>query len=323
MSIQQTIDDLSRKQKVEIASFGSGGFILLVAILMYISGTRTIGGSLFVAGLVIAGLPYALYSYFHQKKYNQMEDEFPSFLRSLSESLKSGMSLPQAFQQTTRTDYGRLDPVIERAAHQLSWGVPFPEVMNRLADRIEGSGLIRRALYIILQSYESGGNIAETLDAIAANAAKIKEAEKEKKAVLKQQVYVIYAIHFLFIIIILALFVLLDSFILKLGSGIGGGGGGGVGGGFGGLGQVANFCTQVFIAEPICTLCPVFGMGDATSRICYYKALFLLMIIVSGIFNGLVAGEVVEGKVSAGLKHALIMAPLGFIIYLVAITVVL
>ncbi|MDY6766160.1 MAG: type II secretion system F family protein [Candidatus Nanohaloarchaea archaeon] len=310
--IRTYIDELSLKEKVEYGSFGAGGLTLVIAALMYVRGMRTIGGSLFVAGLITAFLPYGLYSYFRERKYREMEEEFPLFLRNVSEAIKGGMSMPQAFQHAAKTDYGKLDLEVERAAHQLSWGIPFPEVMRRMSSRITGSGLIRRSIAIILQSYESGGDIAETLDAIAANASRIKEAEKERESVLKQQVYIIYAIHFLFLGIIVALYMLLSNFLLEIG---------GVGGGF--LGSVPNFCspTNPTVARPICSLCPAFGMGDATSSLCYYKSLFLLMLVVEGVFNGLVVGEITRGKISAGVKHSVAMGTIGFIVYLVAITV--
>lgn len=315
IDIDDLTEGLTMTQKVEYASFGLGGIILLVGILLYISGSIVLGGALFVAGMVIAFLPYALWIYFRDKKYRQMEQEFPIFLRNLSEAIKGGMTLPQAFQHAAQTEYGRLDEEVQRAAHQLSWGVPFPEVMERMSRHIHGSGLIRRSFAIIMQSYESGGNIAETLDAIAANASRIQEAEKERQAVLQQQVYVIYAIHFLFLGIIIALYLLLNSFLLDIGQGVQGSSGIGLG-----FGEVKNFC-QTGIARPICTLCPTFGMGSPGEKICYYKSLFLLMLIIEGVFNGLVVGEITEGKISAGVKHSLIMGTVGFIVYLVAITV--
>lgn len=311
--------DLNRKQKLQIVSFGFGTVTIATAIILYTqTDMEPIAASLFVAGIVIATLPYALYIYFRDRRYNQMEKEFPSFLRNLSEGIKSGMSLPEAFQQASRTDYGQLDTEVRRASHQLSWGIPFSEVMERMAGRMEGSELIRRSIYIVLQSYESGGNISETLDAIASNASMIKEAEKEKKSVLQQQVYIIYAIHFLFLGIIVALYVLLSGFILQMGDT---GGGGAAAGGLG-FGSIDNFCTGGSIAQPLCTLCPTFDIGTATDRICYYKSLFLIMLVVEGVMNGLVAGEVMEGKLSAGVKHSLLMSVLGLFLYIVALNVV-
>lgn len=319
--------EMNQKQRVQLASFGSGGFILAVSAAAYIhvpTQHRPIAASFFIGGLLIAFLPYGLYSFFRSRKYSEMEKEFPAFLRNLSESIKSGMSLPEAFRQTTRTNYGRLDPEIERTAHQLSWGIPFPEVMDRFADRMEGSDLISRSLYIILQAYQSGGNISETLDAIAANAKLIKEAEQEKKSVLSQQVYIIYAIHFLFLAIVLALYTLLTGFLLEMGGG--GGTTGGTGpsvGGLGGLGfgNIPNFCSPGMISQPICSLCPLFGLGSPGEQECYYKSLFLLMLVVEGVMNGIVAGEVMKGEASAGIKHSLIMGFFGFILYIIALNV--
>jgi len=59
-------------------------------------------------------------------------------------------------------------------------------------------------------------------------------------------------------------------------------------------------------------VCQMFGIETS----CYYYALFLLMAIVQGIFSGLVAGQIGEGSVTAGLKHSSIMTISGFSILL-------
>ena len=301
-------DRLTNKEKVEYVSFGGGGFGVFIAILIYIVGPKPIGGGLFLASLVLAFTPYGLYSYFESKKYKDMERQFPAFLRNLSEALKSGMSLPQSFQNASDTDYGRLNEEIDLSAKQLSWDIPFPEVMNRLKKRVNESRLISNSISIIMQSYESGGDIAKTLDSIARNISDIKEAEKERNATLMQQVYIIYAIYFLFVGIVIALYRILQP-LLNIG-----------GGGF--IGGSPNFCTTVAAVKPLCNLCPVLGLhASATAKLCYYKALFILMLMVQGVFSGLVAGEIGSGDVSSGVKHALIMVPTGVVAYIVILSV--
>lgn len=310
------IENLSFEDKLEYASFGGGALFILVALTLYIAGgpdLKTIASSLFIAGILVMFLPYGLYTYFRDRRYSKMEKEFPAFLRNLSESIKSGMSLPEAFQQASRTDYGQLNDEIEKTAHQLSWGIPFPEAMERMSDRMTGSELIRRAIYIVLQSYESGGNISETLDSIAGNAAMIKEAERQKKSVLSQQMYIIYAIHFLFLGIIIGLYMLLSNFLLEMG-------GGAMSQGLG-FGEPTNFC-QDTIASAICQICPMFSIGDVTNKLCYYKSLFLIMLMVEGVMNGIVAGEVMESKLSAGIKHSMAMAVIAFFIYILAMSMI-
>ncbi len=300
------IDNLSEKEKIEYVSFGSGGLLLVIALAVFFMGSQGIGGALFLAGLGVAFIPYGVYTYLQTKKYKAMEREFPGFLRNLSESRKSGMSLPNAFENAAKTDYGRLNDDVRKAADQLSWGIPFPEVMERFQNRMEGSSLIKRSISIIMQSYEAGGDISETMDAIAQDASKIKEAERERKAVLQQQVLIIYAIYFLFVGILLALYYILVP-LLDIS-----------GGGF--IGTPPNFCTEG--ASAICSMCPIFGLDpDPNAKLCYYKAIFLLMLMVEGVFNGLVAGEIGSGKVSAGVKHIMLMAPTGFIIYIGVMTI--
>ena len=46
-----------------------------------------------------------------------------------------------------------------------------------------------------------------------------------------------------------------------------------------------------------------------------YKILFLHMTIVEGLFSGLVAGKMGEGKAKSGLKHSSIMVLIGWITY--------
>ncbi|MDY6777726.1 MAG: type II secretion system F family protein [Candidatus Nanohaloarchaea archaeon] len=301
-------DDLSPEKKVEYASFSGGGLLQILGIATYLfagAGMRPIGAALFLAGLIVAFLPYGIYVYFRRKKYSAMEKEFPSFLRNLSEARKSGMSLPQAFQNASETDYGRLNEDIRKAANQLSWGIPFPEVMRRFQRRASGSDLIKRSISIILQAYESGGDISQTMDSIASDAAKIKEAEKERKSVLTQQVFIIYVIYFLFAGIMIALYFILTP-LLDIGQA----------GGSGIIQPPPNFCTES-LASPICQLCPLLGMNSpATAKICYYKAIFLLMLMVEGVFNGLVAGEIRSGSVAAGVKHVMLMVPIGFVLYI-------
>jgi len=138
-----------------------------------------------------------------------------------------------------------------------------------MQDRLSGSDLIGRSISVIIQSYEAGGDISETMDSIARDASKIKDAEKERRSVLFQQVIIIYAIYFLFLGILVALYNILIPLL-----NIGGSGGGGF------ISTPPNFCSGGSVAQPVCSLCPALGLGDTGTRLCYYKSIFLLMLIV-------------------------------------------
>jgi flagellar protein FlaJ len=48
---------------------------------------------------------------------------------------------------------------------------------------------------------------------------------------------------------------------------------------------------------------------------CYYMALFFSVLIIQAIFMGLIAGQLGENSIIAGIKHSLIMLAASFVIF--------
>jgi hypothetical protein len=76
---------------------------------------------------------------------------------------------------------------------------------------------------------------------------------------------------------------------------------------------LSNPCSNS--GSPVCSLftstCSVFQiLPDSIS--CYYTSLFFWMSIVQAICCGLVAGQISENSVMAGLKHSIILAAITF-----------
>ena len=331
----------SLTQKIIYASLAVGGFIVLLGMFLYIQGADRIGGMAFILGLIIGAVPYGILSFLRNRAVRQMEDQFPSFLKDLAESKRGGMTIMRAFESAKETDYGRLNGEIEKIHYELTWGIPFPEVMERFSKRMQDSAVIQESTSIIIQSFESGGGITETIESVGEDATKLKEVIQEKDAKLRQQLVIMYVIYFLFIGITIGIYTMLAQ-LLGLGSPDPGalsgvqevlsnqGGGGGCGGG----GPV-NYCNgAITAAQPFCSTAKIFGFvpanvtGDLTSqyaskysfgRMAYYKSLLFTMLMIQGVCTAAVAGQVSEGSPSAGIKHALIMLPLAFVAYMVMV----
>ena len=56
-------------------------------------------------------------------------------------------------------------------------------------------------------------------------------------------------------------------------------------------------------------------LGLPPSALDSYKILFLHMVLIEGLFSGLVAGKMGEGKAKGGLKHSTIMVLVGWIVF--------
>jgi flagellar protein FlaJ len=232
----------------------------------------------------------------------------------------------QGIQTCSKSDYGALTPEIVKIRNQLSWNIPMRTVLDHFRNRYIKSNIINYSTLIIEQMEESGGRTEDIMDSLADNIENIKETEAEKNVLMNQHIVSMYAIFFIFFGISIALIMFLMP-LMSMGNdqtltsnsmegmdmlGIIGG----------------NPCQQC--AEGTGTdclscsiffgVCENFNFGANSSPGCYYKALFFLMIIIQGIFSGLVAGQIGSDSIVAGIKHSLIMTVSGFIMFLVVST---
>lgn len=326
---------MSIQKKIIYGSAAVGAAGIILGMVIYMLGSIRIGGGLLLLGLMTVILPYGVISFLKNRQVRQMEDQFPSFLNDLAESKRGGMTILDAFESATDTDYGRLNNEIDKVYQQLTWGIPFPSVMERFSQRMKPSPVIQESLSIIIQSFQSGGNITDTIDSVSDNASNLREVLQNKRSQLKQQLFIMYIIYFLFIGITIGIYVMLSQ-LLGLGSQEAGalaGIGEVLGGGSGSAGPT-NFCGQdILAARPFCSTAQIFGFVPtnitslsseyATSysygKMAYYKSLLFTMLMVQGACTAAVSGQISEGSPSAGVKHAVIMMPLAFVVFLLVV----
>jgi len=323
----------STEDKIIFGSIALGIVTIIIGGLTYASVSIQIGGLMILLGLMILALPYGVISFLKNRAVSEMENQFPAFLKDLVESKRGGMTLLKSFESAKETDYGRLNTEIEKVHNQLSWGIPFPEVMERFSKRMKDSPVIQESVSIILQSYRSGGQITSTIESVADNATMLREVIQSKKSQLKQQLLIMYVIYFLFIGITVGVYFLMQQ-LLGLGSPepgtidnvtqlLGDGEGG-----------TENFCNgEILYAEPFCSTAQIFGfvpaeitdLGSAEAeeyaygQMAYYKSVLFSMLMIQGVCSAAVAGQISEGSPSAGVKHAIIMLPLAFIVFMTVV----
>jgi flagellar protein FlaJ len=287
---------------------------LAVFFVLMLGFSITIASNMIFAGILILTVPYSLYKFFQFKKVKNYEKEFPSFLRDLAESQRAGLTLLQSLQAASKSEYGLLSAEVRKMDKQLSWNVPLEKVLKGFSDRMSASKLIVRSLMVVDQATKSGGNVEETMEALADNIEALKDVQEEKSVLLNQQVLMMYAIFFIFMGITIALIKFLVPLLQSEG----------LSGGLGVIGASNNPCSIcINNPEPACfgcsaffTVSTVFDFGPPEDPSAYYKSLFLLMIIIQGVFSGLIAGQISADSVTAGVRHSLLMLFAGFAIFL-------
>jgi flagellar protein FlaJ len=300
-------------QAILIASIGSAFALIMIALIL---GSMPLIVNVIFLSMLIIIVPYSLYRFFRFKKIKSYENQFPNFLRDVSEDLRADLALIQAIHAAAKSDYGLLNDEIKKMSNQLSWNVPLDSVLKNFVTRVSDSNVIVRSILILDQADKSGGNIAETLEALASNIESIRDAQEEKSVLLGQQVIMMYAIFFIFLGITIALIKFLIPMMQSQTMSSGG---------FGIQGLSPNPCSAcVSSKNSACIGCNTFAaistafdLGKAEDVGSYYKSLFLTMILIQGFFSGLIAGQIGSDSITVGIKHSMIMLLSGFLIFII------
>lgn len=262
-----------------------------------ISGDPGVAGNMIMISIFLIVVPYFLYKYSEFLTIREMEGEFPNFVRDLADAKRSGMSLPEAIGLTIKSNYGKLTPEIIKMHNRLTWGTPFLRVLDIFGKKLSHSKIINEALNLIRESYESGGDVAATLEAISRDMMMLKEAENERESLIKQHVFIMYGVFIMF----LAISVMIIQVMVPMVSAQPVTSSGDLGLNF------TDPCAN--IAGFPCDLYRVVGafLGVPEGIGMYYTSLFFLVVLIQGLFTGLIAGQIGENSIVAGSKHSLIM----------------
>lgn len=261
-------------EKHEQILLGSGVSAFVFIVLAIVVGNPKLYGIFLGLGIITAFTPYSLVTYFEKRLSVEMEEEFPDFLRDLAEARKTGMTLPQAIYKSAKVDYGKLSAEIQKMANQISWGVPFDDVLRKFSERSK-SKFIQRSIAIIIEAQRSGGALTDTLESVARDARLIKESERERESKLNQQTMIMYAIYLLFLAIVIALQKLMMPLVASRGF--------------------------------------TLSAESPTEIMNFYRNLFFSMIVIQAVFNGLLAGQISRGSAVIGLKHSAIFLVVGVV----------
>lgn len=234
----------------------------------------------------IGGLPFFLFLIIESKIVREKDMMFLEFSRNLVESVRAGTPISKSILNVQTKDYGALNPHIKKLANQISLGIPVKISFQTFA-RDVGSDTISKAINIISESENAGGEIEDILESVVKSIAQIEKLKKERRNALYGLVVQGYIIFLIFIIIM----VIMEFSILPIASGLGTGVG------------VVN-------EEGIDDL-PDLGAGNflrgSSASPEELAKPFIWLLVVQGFFIGLVIGKLSEGSVKAGLKHSFVL----------------
>ncbi len=309
--------DIKEIEKAKIAPenlFAIAGIALLFVGVVFFRGDIGIFGNLVLLSVFFIILPRMFITFFKYQKVRMIEEIFPVFLQDLAEWQKSGLTLQEALKNASKTNYGRLTEEIKRIVTQISWGIPVQDALRNFAERFRDSEIIRKSVEIIIESYESGGNLQDTLEALAKDLGMLREIEKQRQVIMSQHIVTMYIIYFVFLGVSLGLL----KTVLPLTTTM----------------TMAGLEGESFFQDPCspcqqaqafeCISCTVFlgiaklfSLGSGGTG--YYRGLFFSMLAVQGILSGIICGGIGEKSVKAGIKHSLVLTLLGLGVFMIVV----
>lgn len=256
---------------------------LLLFSYIFLKDVSTLFSSLVILSIVIFVLPITIIKYMEISKIKSLEDMFPQFMNDLVETVRSGMTLPQAVHTIAKNDYGNLTPYIKKLDAQLEWGIPFSKAFLSFTKSTK-SKVIGRIGSTIIETHEYGGNLTDVFESISNTTIEIERLREERKLYLNSQIVSGYIIFFVFIAVIIGL----QKFLVPS-------------------------LTELSIKQLSAT--EILPGNNLESE---YKIIFRNLIIIQGFFAGITIGKMSEGEIISGIKHSLFLMFIGLIIFVLA-----
>lgn len=164
------------------------GVFVALAILLLIAGTLVfdiyIGMTAFAGSLIIMYLYPAMRS---NRKMKEVEEHLPDALNHMSVSIKTGLVLDAVIQEVAEAEYGTLSDEFSRVVIEMRRGRTVKEALQAFARRT-GSEQIDRAISLLIEGLEAGGNISEVLEEVAEDMRAVRVIQRERKSLTMQQI---------------------------------------------------------------------------------------------------------------------------------------
>lgn len=279
---------LNNKTSIQILLLSSFFIPLIFIIISIFVYTGSIEYNLFLywdfvflSLLIIIG-PIGIYKYLDMKKRKEMQKRLPEFLTEVGNSLSTGMNIFEAVKSAEKGHYGQLHPEIKKMKTQLSWNVSIKDVFFDFAARMK-SAIVYRIVIAIDKALIMGGRTPKIFKAAAEEAHQINQIENQRKSIMS-----IYAV-----VIVVCFFVLLGIVLILNGTFFS-----------------SFFKIQSNQAEKVAGVMKLSVFNPLMLKYTLFSFVF-----VQSIGNGMLAGFMMDGKLSSGIRYSLFLGVISIVIF--------
>jgi flagellar protein FlaJ len=274
---------ISKKSR-QIAAAASFVAVIVPILMLLILSPNTVfvyANELFLIAILVIIVPSAILDYENQRWLQAIENQMPLLVRGVAESQETGLTLVKALEKVVdnRMVGHPLSDEVRKITVQMSWGTSFEDALTNFKNNIN-SPIVNRFCALVLEASRSGGTIKKVFTATSGFMEEMQEIDRETSSQMKPYIIIVYSA---FIVFIVTSVLLVQSFFAPMQ----------------GSQQIGS---QVSIGS-----------------ISGFKDFFYRDMIVSAVTGGLMAGKLGERRIAGGLKHAIILSVIGYVLFFLTI----
>ena len=226
----------------------------------------------------------------HKRRIRRLERAVPDFLDRLASVNEAGMTVVESIERVAGSDLGGLEDEVERTWRDIHWGADAGDALRRLAIRTR-TRMVSQAVTLITNAMDASGDIAPVLRIAADEAQATRRLRRERRQEMLTYILVIYISVLVFLGIIAALTV---AFIPAV--------------------QEAAGTTAATPANaPNVGVTGAFAGTEVNTGA--YELVFFHISAVQAVCSGLIAGQLAEGGIADGVKHAAGLLGLTYLVF--------
>lgn len=226
------------------------------------------------------------------RRTRRIDRSVPDLLDRMASLDEAGMTITGSLERATRGDLGPLGDEIRRTYRDIQWGADAAAALRRLRRRV-GSVAVSQAVALVVNAMNASGDIAPVLRIAAEEAQQARRLRRERKQEMFTYLLVIYISALVFlgvsVGIVVAFFPAIES-----------------------AAAAAPAASDAAAGGAASAVTSGLGSVDLDA----YRTLFFHLAAIQAACSGLVAGQLGEGNVADGVKHAAILLALTRVVYL-------
>jgi flagellar protein FlaJ len=238
--------------------------------------------NLAVFAILIVSLPLAFLDFRESWRRRHIEEALPNFYRDLAGMNDSGMTLPNAVHLVAQSDYSTLTPYVRKLDNEMSWNTTFIDAIQRFRERL-ATPLTDRSIDLIAKASKAGGDVSEVLRAAAKDSYEYINLQTERRNNMLIYVVIVFISFLVFVFVVYIL--------------------------------VTTFLSVMATAGSASSATSAGAQFGGSIDLPLYTRIFTHAALIQGFFSGLVAGQMGEGRVVAGLKYSIVMLLIAWIMF--------